>query len=120
MFTPFLPPTPLPAFLSATPIPHASWAGDAVHVVLPELALGTLSIAAIWVACTLIAVAGLVLGAVVVGLVVRLYRLIRRRLTPDAYTALVTVTPDGARRITGTRRRFWRWRHDPQPPPSRR
>lgn len=103
--------TPLPAFLSAASPLHSSW--------LPELACSALSLAAIWVACSLIALAGLFVGGIVLGLLVRLVRAIaarfRRRLTPDAYTALVTVTPDGVRRVTGTRRRFWRWQQ-PEPP----
>lgn len=107
--------TPLPVFLSAASTLHGSW--------LPDLALGALCLAAIWVACCLIAFAGLMLGGVVLGLLARPLRAIaariRRRLTPDAYTALVTITPDGARRIAGTRRRFARWRQEhPEPPPA--
>jgi hypothetical protein len=75
-----------------------SWIHTFVHDFLPSFAIAAGSLAAIWLACALIATAGLYLGGFVFlgarALIRTIIRRIRRRSQAE-YAHLVTVCPDG-------------------------
>ncbi len=93
-----------------------SWTHAFVHDFLPSFAIAAGLLAAIWLACAIIATAGAYLGGFVfMGARALIRTCIRgtRRRSKAEYAQLVTVNPDGVTATSINPRRARRWRTQP-------
>jgi hypothetical protein len=90
----------------------ASWTDIVIHNFLPSFALTAGLLAAIWLACAVIATAGAYLGMLVFEGARRLIRAglreVRRRWKPE-YAHLVTLDSEGVNAVSVGPRRAHRW-----------
>lgn len=109
--------SPLPAISESTG--SGALASTFVHDFLPTFAMAAGMLAAIWLACAIIATVGVYLGGFVfLGarmLIRTVIRWIRRRWASE-YAHLVTVNADGVTTTSVNPRRARRWHAQPSTP----
>lgn len=109
--------SPLPA--ASEPTGSGSFASTFVHDFLPTFAMAAGLLAAIWLACAIIATTGAYLGVLVFhgarALIRTVIRWIRRRWGGE-YAQLVTVNADGVTTTSVNPRRTRRWHAQPSTP----